>query len=51
MGIDYGKKGKHKKAIEAFKQPIRIDPDFAEAHLMLGITYFIFENTGAALEQ
>lgn len=31
----------HKEAIGAFKQAIRINPDFVEAHFSLGVTYLL----------
>jgi len=39
MGFDYAKKGENKKAIEAYKQAIRIDPDDAMAYYNLGVVY------------
>ncbi|HPM90890.1 MAG TPA: tetratricopeptide repeat protein, partial [Tenuifilaceae bacterium] len=39
------------EAVEAFKQAIRINPDYADAHLGLGVTYFIVGNNGSALEE
>ena len=32
-------------------QAIRIDPDYADAHYNLGISYFITGERGSALEQ
>jgi tetratricopeptide (TPR) repeat protein len=39
----------NEKAIEAFKQAVKLDPDLAEAYFKLGITYSLWEkeNTGA----
>jgi len=39
LGYYYGEAGMYKEAIEAYKQAIRIKPDFAEAHYNLGVTY------------
>jgi tetratricopeptide (TPR) repeat protein len=39
------------EALEAFKQAIRINPDYAEAHLNLGITYLISNDRGSALDE
>ena len=39
MGIEYAKIVEDEKAIEAFKQAIRIKPDYAEAHYWLGHCY------------
>jgi tetratricopeptide (TPR) repeat protein len=33
LGVAYGDLGMHKEAIEAYKQAIRINPDFEDAHL------------------
>ena len=30
-------------AIEAYKQAVKLDPDFAEAHFKLGIAYSLLE--------
>ena len=38
-GCYYVEASLHKEAIEAFKQAIRIKPDFAEAHYNLGVVY------------
>ena len=35
----YSNLGLHKEAIEAYKEAIRVDPDFLEAHFNLGISY------------
>ena len=39
IGVAYWKKGEFKKAIKPFKQAIRIDPDYAYAHLCIGRAY------------
>ncbi|MFZ3137817.1 MAG: tetratricopeptide repeat protein [Thermodesulfovibrionales bacterium] len=39
LGVAYSNSGRYKEAIEAFKQVIRINPDYAEAHYNLGVTY------------
>jgi tetratricopeptide (TPR) repeat protein len=39
LGIVYGKSGRYQEAIEAFKEAIRINPDYAEAHNGLGAIY------------
>ena len=52
LGWYYGEAGLYKEAIEAFKQAIRIKPDFAEAHFNLGAIYLIILNdTSSALEE
>ena len=42
---------KYQKAIESYKQAIRIDPDDAEAHYNLGCVYKLLNDKGSALEQ
>ncbi|MFA4918822.1 MAG: tetratricopeptide repeat protein [Thermodesulfovibrionales bacterium] len=39
LGYYYDESGKYKESIEAYKQAIRIKPDYAEAHYNLGVTY------------
>jgi len=39
LGVTYSKSGMNKEAIDAYKQAIRIDPDFADAHSNLGAAY------------
>ena len=38
-GVNLGTSGKHQEAIEAFKQAIRINPDYAEVHYNLGVAH------------
>jgi len=38
-GCDSSLREKQTKAIDAYKQAIRIDPDYADAHFNLGVTY------------
>jgi tetratricopeptide (TPR) repeat protein len=40
IGFCYGELKSYAKAIEAYKQAIRIDPDFAYVHFNLGVTYY-----------
>jgi tetratricopeptide (TPR) repeat protein len=37
--VAYGKLGRYTEAIEAFKQAIRINPDYADAYFNLGVVY------------
>jgi tetratricopeptide (TPR) repeat protein len=39
IGFCHGKLGNHVKAIETYKQAIRIDPDYASAYYNLGTSY------------
>jgi tetratricopeptide (TPR) repeat protein len=39
LGVAYDKLGRYQNAIEAYKQAIRIKPDFAQANSNLGVTY------------
>lgn len=41
-GVDYTIKGDHKKAVEAYEQAIKIDPNNAETYHELGNVYAIF---------
>jgi tetratricopeptide (TPR) repeat protein len=41
--------GMHRKAIEKYKEAIRIKPGFAAAHYNLAITYLILNERNAAL--
>jgi tetratricopeptide (TPR) repeat protein len=40
--------GKHPDAAEAFKRAVRDDPNFAEAHFNLGLSYFHMNDTARA---
>ncbi|MBW1748788.1 MAG: tetratricopeptide repeat protein, partial [Deltaproteobacteria bacterium] len=51
LGIAYGGLGKSRQEMEAFKQAIRVDPDFAPAHYNMGIIYLINSDKAAALEE
>jgi tetratricopeptide (TPR) repeat protein len=42
---------RYSKAIEAFKQAIRINPNDAEAHYGLGMTYYVANDISSALEE
>ena len=39
LGVTYDSLGRHQEAVVAFKQAIRIKPDYAEAHYELGAAY------------
>ena len=51
LGLTYGKSGKHREAIKAFKEAILLKPDHAEAHYNLAITYLILKDKDAALRE
>ena len=51
LGIAYGELGQNEQQVEAFKQAIRVDPDFALAHYNMGIIYLTNGDKGAALEE
>jgi tetratricopeptide (TPR) repeat protein len=50
MGIVYKNKGEYKKAIDTFKQAIRIDPNNSIAHYNLGIIYLHSDRQREAIE-
>ena len=39
LGIAYERSGMNTEAIESYRQAIKINPDYAEAHYNLGIAY------------
>ena len=39
LGVAYNSIGRYQDAVEAYKQTIRIKPDYAEAHYNLGVAY------------
>jgi len=51
IGFCYGNLANHVKAIEAFKQVIRIDPDHTNAHFSLGFSYFKIGDKSSALDE
>lgn len=51
LGLDYGRQGKHREAVKAFKEAILLKPDYAEAHYNLAITYLILKDEKAALRE
>ena len=51
VGLAFGKSGKHREAIKAFKEAILLKPDHAEAHYNLAITYLILKDKDAALRE
>jgi len=51
VGLAYGKLGKHRDAVKAFREAILKKPDYAEAHYNLAITYLILKDTKAALRE
>ena len=50
IGYCYGELKSHAKAIEAYKQAIRIDPDYVKAHYNLGLDYRKLGNYAKAIE-
>ena len=39
LGDTYDEQASTKKTIESYKQAVRINPDYAEAHYYLGVAY------------
>jgi len=50
QGNKHSKSGRFQEAIEAYKQAVRIRPDYAEAHLGLGSAYFYSGRYPEAIE-
>ena len=50
LGIAYGKLGRMKQAIEAFKNCVHLKPDFAEGFFNLGVAYFQLSQWKDAIE-
>jgi tetratricopeptide (TPR) repeat protein len=50
IGYCYGELDNYSKAIEAYKQAIRIDPDAADTYYNLGNVYFALDNYSKAIE-
>lgn len=48
VGRGYFERGKWKEAIEAFKQAIQIEADYADAHYLLGLSYLAEGNLDGA---
>jgi len=42
--------GRHQEAVEAYREPVRLEPDFALAWGNLALAYFLSGNRSAALE-
>ncbi|MGA1790886.1 MAG: tetratricopeptide repeat protein [bacterium] len=52
LGEQYSQKGKVNEAIEEYRKALRMDPNFAEAHLNLGWSYALKKNDyGIALQE
>jgi tetratricopeptide (TPR) repeat protein len=51
LALALGRSGKHREAINAFKEAILLKPDHLEAHYNLAITYLILKDKDAALRE
>ena len=51
LGVDCANSDKYQEAIDAFKQAIRIKPDYALAHYRLGCTYLILGDKDSVMEE
>jgi len=49
-GVAYYELGRYSEAVESFKQAIRINPDYAEAHYNLGVAYYKLGRYSEAVE-
>jgi tetratricopeptide (TPR) repeat protein len=51
LGVIYGTTKRYKEAIQAFRQAIQINPDFAEAHCGLGISHLQTGDKNSAIKE
>lgn len=51
LGAAYLKLGRYAEALEVFQEAVRINPDDAEAHYFLGVTYLNKGDKDSALEE
>ena len=51
MGGVYGELGEYAKAIESYKEALRQNPEYAEAHFGLGLTYHYMGKQSFAIEE
>jgi len=51
IGFCYDKLKTYSKAIEAYKQVIRIYPDYAIAHYSLGVAYLLIRDRNSAINE
>lgn len=50
-GVAFKKLGRHNEAIDAYKQAIRSNPDYAKAHYNLGVAYLGLGDKSSALDE
>ncbi len=50
LGVAYGKLGRHRQEIEAYRKSLRLKPDFADAWYNLGLAYGNMGRSGEAVE-
>jgi tetratricopeptide (TPR) repeat protein len=50
-GLALGKAKRYKDEIKAYKQAIKLKPDYANAHYNLGLTYLILNDKDSAIEE
>lgn len=50
LGANYNKIGNHRKALSAYKEAVRLDPDFTEAYIGLGASYMALQMWEKAIE-
>ena len=51
LGLAYVNSNQYQEAVDAFKQAIRIKPDYAGAHYNLGFAYVILKDKDSALDE
>jgi tetratricopeptide (TPR) repeat protein len=50
LGYNYNKVGDHRKALNAYKEAIRLSPEYTEAYIGLGASYMVLQMWERAIE-
>lgn len=51
LGLEYQDKGEKNKALKLFKDAVKLDPDYPQAHFFLGKLYYAMQNELAAIDE